>query len=142
MGNVAQTNDATRKPQFVYPFQFVNVTGTDGTLNAAADTDVAVTQEPMVEGGSVYALAVGLSGTVTTGTLKCYPTINGATLTDLEVELGLPGDQYAYVKGDGRKYNFVAGDRIGVVFVNDTLAPDNSRDIKASVYTLLENIEL
>lgn len=142
MGNVMQTQEATRKPQFPYAFQFVNVTGTDGTLNVAADTNVAVTQRVMKDAGCVTGLAVSLSGTLTSGTLTVYPTINGATLTDLAVELGLPGDQYDYDAVDGRVYNYAAGDRLGVVFVNASVSPDNSRDMLVDVYTMVENLEL
>lgn len=139
---ISQDNVAVKKPQFIHSFQRVNITGTDGTLNAAADTNVVVTQKVMPYPGSVYAMAINASGTLASGTLSVYPTINGATLTNLEVELGIPGDQYDYTIGEGRVYNFVAGDRLGVVFINDSVSPDNDRDIVADVYTVAEGVEL
>lgn len=142
MGNVLQEQIAIKKPQHILSFQAINVTGTDGTLNVAADTNVAVTQRVMPFGGSVYAQAVNLSGTITTGTLTAYPTINGATLTNLATQLGIPGDQYDYTSGDGRVNNFVPGDRVGVVFVADTVAPDANRDMFVDVYILQEGVEL
>lgn len=141
MGNITQTLKASRKPQEIFSFQAINYTGTDGTLNVAADTNVAVTQRVMPYAGSVFAVAVSLGGTISGGTLTHYPTINGATLTNLAV-VHAPSEQYDYSKVDGRVYRFVAGDRLGVVYIDASATPDNSRDGIADVYVMFEDVEI
>lgn len=137
---VYQEKIAVKHPQFVYTYQATDLAATTTGTLVGQQTDV--TARTMISRGSVFALSVAMSGTLTSGTLTLTPAINGTLQSStLELERNTAGDRYFYKAINGRAVNFVAGDRLEVHYETASLSP-TTLDIVCDVYTLLENVEL
>lgn len=93
--------------------------------------------------GSIIGVSMSLNGTLTTGTLTPFATVDG-TETDLFENAGTHQfEQYPYQQQESRKtgYTFLAGQRIGFgVQATGTIAPE-TRDVVLQAVVLLEDVE-
>lgn len=94
----------------------------------------------MPSGGSVIGFANQMSGTLLTGTLTFYPTVNGSPMTNSfangTTNIGTFGN---YEKDQGQQggFSFNAGDVIGLGFNKQGTITPTTRDCNAIVMVLL-----
>jgi hypothetical protein len=95
-------------------------------------------------GGSFIGIGVNLSGTLATGTLNFYPTVNGVpvTLATGDSPEIILSELTAYETFNARDYAFSAGDTIGLMYTKADTVDPTTRDIKATVYVLFEGVNL
>lgn len=138
---VAQVHDATRKPQFTISYYGTDIAASaTGTLTRLG---AAVTSWRAPYAGSVYALAMGITGTLTSGSMTVTPMVNTTPKPAFALTLNTAEATSAATTQEGRKTTFAAGDTLSLLYTAaGNFLPDGSMDILVDCYVMLEGVEL
>lgn len=142
MSNVAQSINPTRKP--VDKVMFSNgslAASTTGTL--ALNGVTSLSQKYIEDNASIYRLVAtigGTAGTLTSGTITFYPTINGTIQTAFTLVVGTGGAAGGVKSQDARKTKVKQGDVVGVLYNTATVAPAGI-PVELDVMFLKENVD-
>ena len=105
-------------------------------------TSVAGYRAP--KGGWVIGYSSNLSGTLTTGTLQFYPTLNGAAMANSfsngTVNIGTFGNFERDQAMQGG-FQFAAGDVLGIGFNKTGTVAPTTRDANALLMVLMDNYD-
>lgn len=137
----AQTPIGSTKIPLALVFGTVAIGNAAGTLYTNV---TSVTDYRMPQSGSVIGYSSNLTGTLTTGTLTFYPTLNGAAMTNSfsngTVNIGTFGN-FERDQAQQGGFSFSAGDVVGLGFNKvGTVAP-TTRDANALLLVLLDGYD-
>lgn len=140
MSNVAQSINATRKPQFSYGWAVGSLAeSVTGTLTNTAVSGLY--RRYMGYQGSVYALVASLSGTLAGGTVTVTPVVDGTPQPNFALVLSTPGAKGGIIAQDARKINFNVGSTINLIYTTDTFSVAGQA-LEVEVQTMFEAVEL
>lgn len=137
----AQTPIGSTKIPLALVFGTLGIGDAAGTLYTNVSS---VLSYRMPQAGSVIGYASNLTGTLTTGTLTFYPTLNGAAMTNSfsngTVNIGTFGN-FERDQAQQGGFSFNAGDVVGLGFNKvGTVAP-TTRDANALLLVLLDGYD-
>ena len=137
----SQTGIGSTKIPMPLVFGTISIGNASGTLYTNISS---LTEYRMPRRGSVIGFGVNLTGTLATGTLTFYPTLNGVPMTNSfsngTVNIGTLGNyerDQAYQGG----FWFVASDTIGLGFTKAGTVTPTTRDANAVVLVLLDEYD-
>ena len=137
----SQTPIGSTKVPIALPFGTTAIADAAGTLYT---TVISLTEYRMPKRGSVIGMSVNLSGTMNTGTLTFYPTLNGApmsnTFSNGTVNIGTYGHYERDQAGQGG-FSFAAGDTVGLGFSKAGTVEPTTNDANALVLVLLDQYD-
>ena len=138
----SQTAIGSSKIPLVLPFGTISIGNAAGTLYSNISS---VTGYRMPKGGWVIGYSSNLSGTLTTGTLQFYPTLNGAAMINSfsngTINIGTFGN-FERDQAQQGGFQFSEGDVLGLGFnvLAGTVAP-TTRDGNGLLMVLLNNYD-
>jgi hypothetical protein len=137
----AQTPIGSTKIPLALAFGTVGIGDAAGTLYTNVTSVVGYR---MPQAGSVIGFANQMSGTLATGTLAFYPTLNGASMTNTftngTTNIGTFG-MYERDQAQQGGFSFAAGDVVGLAFNKTGTVAPTTRDCNALLLVLLEGYD-
>ena len=137
----SQTPIGSTKIPIALPFGTTAIGNVNGTFYT---NPVSLTEYRMPQRGSVIGMSVNLSGTLATGTMTFYPTLNGAPFTNSfaagTVNIGTLGN---YERDQARQpgFTFNASDTVGIGWTKTGTITPTTRDANAVLLVLLDEYD-
>jgi hypothetical protein len=137
----SQTPIGSTKIPLALPFGTLQIGNAAGTLYTPITT---LTEYRMPRHGWVIGLSTNLTGTLLTGTLSFYPTLNGSPMTNSfsngTVNIGTFGN-YERDQAQQPGFQFSDSDTIGVGFSKTGTVTPTTRDLNALLLVLLDGYD-
>lgn len=139
----SQTAIGSSKVPLALPFGTLAIGNGGGTLIPQFSVP-SVVEYTMPKGGWVIGMGVHLSGSLTTGTLQFYPTLNGAAMANQfvngTVNIGTLGN-YERDQAQQGGFQFFEGDTLGLAFNKTGTVAPTTRDCVGLLLVLLNNYD-
>lgn len=137
----SQTAIGSTKIPLALPFGTTQIGNVNGTFYTSV---ISLLEYRMPKRGSVIGMSVNLSGTLTTGTMTFYPTLNGAPMTNSfangTVNIGTLGN---FERDQARQggFSFNESDTVGIGWTKTGTITPTTRDANALVLVLLDDYD-